>query len=131
MSVNSNERIRAYLGESKLTLSKDGRSEDFIVKSIRIADLGKILSAVSNDSKEGNVSPEDTSKLMFALHSVGVDMLKRSFIELSDDEIESLLVKNFKQIMECIMNQVKIVTPETKMMNKLKEEKEHKKDEVV
>jgi len=104
--MKSDERIRAFLGIATLELENaDGLKEKFMVKSIKMRDFAKIMGTM-NLSEDGEVNNEAVANIMSVTSEVGIDMLKRSFENLSEDEIENLLVSNFQAISECIMKQV-------------------------
>ena len=80
--MNSDEKIRNFLGISKLELKNaDGISETFIVKSIKTRDLGKIIGALGDlkpDAAPEEMTSEEMGVLMNAISDVAADMLSRT-----------------------------------------------------
>lgn len=116
--MKSDDRIRAFLGFGKLKLtSSTGVEEEFVVKSIKTRDLGKILEVMSLGS---DAESTDINKVMDVMTEVATDMLKRSFEDLDEDDIDNIIVNNFSSISDCIMGQVNTMTSNKSGVDKIK-----------
>ena len=103
--MTDEDRIRAYMGQAKLVLEREGKKETFTVKSITPKDLGRMMAAMGNVKSADDITVQDAAKLMEVVGEIAVDVIVRTWPTINAEEAGEIFITNKDSMTNCIMGQ--------------------------